>query len=36
MTPSLYTSHESFDGAAVVLPDLSGFELATKGFAAPA
>ena len=36
VTPSLYTSHESFDGAAVVLPDLSGFELATKGFAAPA
>jgi HAD superfamily hydrolase (TIGR01509 family) len=27
VTPSLYTSHETFDGAALVLPDLSGFDL---------
>ena len=34
VTPSLYTSHETFDGAAIVLPDLSGFELTADGFAA--
>jgi beta-phosphoglucomutase-like phosphatase (HAD superfamily) len=27
VTPSFYTSHESFEGAALVLPDLSGFDL---------
>ena len=27
VTPSLYTSHEAFDGATLVLPDLSGFDL---------
>ena len=34
VTPSLYTNHETFDGAAIVLPDLSGFELTADGFAA--
>lgn len=33
VTPSLYTRHETFDGAAIVLPDLSGFELPADGFA---
>ena len=33
VTPSLYTRHESFDGAAMVLPDLSGFDLAAMGSA---
>jgi HAD superfamily hydrolase (TIGR01509 family) len=32
VTPSLYTRHETFDGAATVLPDLSGFELLAAGF----
>ena len=32
VTPSLYTRHETFDGAATVLPDLSGFELPADGF----
>jgi HAD superfamily hydrolase (TIGR01509 family) len=27
VAPSYYTSHESFEGAAQVLPDLSGFDL---------
>ncbi len=30
VTPSLYTGHETFDGAAIVLPDLSGFELTAE------
>jgi HAD superfamily hydrolase (TIGR01509 family) len=34
VTPSRYTSHEAFDGAAVVLPDLGDFDL--KDFALPA
>lgn len=33
VTPSLYTSHESFDDAAIVLPDLGGFDLGAEGFA---
>ena len=33
VTPSLYTRHERFDGAAMVLPDLSGFEPPADGFA---
>ncbi len=33
VTPSLYTRHETFDGAALVLPDLSDFELRATGFA---
>ncbi len=32
VTPSLYTRHETFDGAAMVLPDLSDFDLAASGF----
>ena len=28
VTPSLYTTHESFDGAARVIPDLTAFDLA--------
>ena len=27
VTPSLYTAHETFDGAALVLPDLGAFDL---------
>jgi hypothetical protein len=33
VTPSLYTRHESFDGALAVLPDLTGFDLAAYDFA---
>jgi len=33
VTPSLYTCHETFDGAAMVLPDLSDFEPTVDGFA---
>lgn len=36
VTPSLYTRHETFEGAAAVLPDLSSFELTADGFAAAA
>ena len=36
VTPSRYTSHEDFDGAAIVLPDLSGFEPPAAGFASEA
>ncbi|MDK9694794.1 MAG: HAD-IA family hydrolase [Siculibacillus sp.] len=28
VTPSLYTAHESFEGAAAILPDLTAFDLA--------
>ena len=27
VTPSVYTAHETFDGAALLLPDLEGFDL---------
>ena len=33
VTPSLYTRHETFDGAAMVLPNLADFDLAASGFA---
>jgi len=33
VTPSLYTSHETFEGAALILPDLSDFDLPATGFA---
>ena len=36
VTPSLYTRHETFDGAAIVLPDLSGFEPPIDGVASEA
>ncbi|HKN30603.1 MAG TPA: HAD-IA family hydrolase [Roseiarcus sp.] len=36
VTPSLYTRHETFAGAAVVLPDLTDFDLAASGFASEA
>ena len=32
VTPSRYTSHETFDGAALVLPDLRDFDLRAAGF----
>ena len=34
VTPSLYTSHETFTSAAMILPDLRRFELPVEGFAA--
>jgi HAD superfamily hydrolase (TIGR01509 family) len=36
VTPSLYTSHETFDGAAMVLLDLTDFDLAAVRFASAA
>jgi beta-phosphoglucomutase-like phosphatase (HAD superfamily) len=33
VTPSLYTCHESFNGALEVLTDLTGFDLSAYGFA---
>ena len=32
VTPSLYTRHETFEGAAMVLPDLSAFDLTASCF----
>ena len=36
VTPSLYTRHETFQGAAMVLPDLSDFDFAASGFVSEA
>ncbi len=36
VTPSLYTKHETFERAALVLPDLSDFDLAAWSFASDA
>jgi HAD superfamily hydrolase (TIGR01509 family) len=36
VTPSLYTHHETFDGAAMIIPDLTDFDPAGPGFASGA
>ena len=36
VTPSLYTRHETFDGALLILADLSDFDLPAAGFASEA
>jgi HAD superfamily hydrolase (TIGR01509 family) len=36
VTPSLYTRHETFDGAAMIMPDLTDFDPAGSGFASEA